>query len=162
MALVECKRTCGLLVAIGFIVILLPTCSFAQVCPPYPEGVQEVAAREGTLFISVAKARALSAEPGSIEIAQAEARVEARRGLLIHPWLHGLGEHMLRGAMDIHVCVRAEDVYAVVKVSEESIQQALTLQDAVSNSLRQSPTPSSSFTSQGTEGEFERLMKKHD
>ena len=68
MALVECKRTCGLLVAIGCIVILLPTCSFAQVCPPYPDGVQEVAAREGTLFISVAKAKALSASLGRLRL----------------------------------------------------------------------------------------------
>jgi hypothetical protein len=89
-------------------------------------------------------------------MAQAEARVEARRGLLIHPLLHGLGKNMVRGAMDVHTCVREDDVYAVVKVSEQSIKQATTLQEDVSNSLRKSPTPQPSFTPQGTQGELER------
>ena len=162
MDVVERKRTYGLLVAIGFLFTMLPNYSFAQLCPPYPEGVTEVATLEGLMLISVAKVSALSADPGSIEMAQAEARVEARRGLLTHPLLQRLGKNTLRGAMDVSTCVREDDAYAVVKVSEKSIKQAITLQEDVSNSLRKSPTPQPSFTPQGTQGEFERLMKKHD
>src|SRR5260370_16297220 len=100
MDVVERKRTHIFLAAIGLLLTMLPTYSFAQECPPYPEGVREVATLEGTLLISVAKVSALSADPGSIEIAQAEARVEARRGLLTHPWLHRLRQHILRRPID--------------------------------------------------------------
>ncbi len=78
MDVVERKRTHGLLVAIGLLCTLLPTYSFAQLCPPYPEGVTEAATRDGIMVISVAKASALSADPGSIDIAQAEARIIGR------------------------------------------------------------------------------------
>src|ERR1044071_1725927 len=150
MDVVEHSRTHGLSVAIGFILTLLPTYSVAQLCPPFLEGVTEKATLEGIVLISVAKARALSTDPGSMEIAQAEARLEARRRLLTHPLLQKLGKNTLRGAMDVSTCVRGEDAYAVVKVSEKSIKQASTLQEAVSNSLSKSPTPQPSSTHQGT------------
>ncbi len=53
---------------------------------------------------------------------------------------------MLRGAMDVRTCVKENDVYAVVQVSEQSITQARTVQEAVANSLSKSPTPQPSFT----------------
>ncbi len=60
----------------------LPTLAISDPCPALAVGVHEVMKGASKILISVAKAAPLSDDEGSYALAEAEARLEARRGLM--------------------------------------------------------------------------------
>ncbi len=109
-------------------------------CPPLDVGVQELHESGSKIIISTAKAEPSADEEGSYAIAEAEARLEARRQLMIHlsPQLNRLQRS---GLIDIALCRANGVVYATLELDERNIARAALLQKNISDSLNENSTP---------------------
>ena len=127
---------------IAVITLCLAMTSFAQEdsCPAQAVGVHEVMAGTAKTIIVVAKATALSEDEGSFDLAEAEARLEARRSLMNH-LSPELKQIRLSGLVDVSVCRSREDVFATVRLDEANVRRAANLRQLMQGSLQSNPTP---------------------
>jgi hypothetical protein len=127
---------------VGMIFFLCVTeFAWSESCPDQAVGVHETRTANGVIYVSLAKAIALSELDGSIELASAEARILAKRQLIarINSSLGYIKN--INGAMDISTCVIGQTVFSKIVVTENSMRQANKLYDAINNSLVITPTP---------------------
>jgi len=134
------KRTlvmiCSLMIGLSSV-----TAYAAVMCPPYQLGVRQINDKDGPIYISVVRAEALIDDQAAIELVQAEVRLEARRELLRKTNLPQLDHRTLRGAFAISACQDKQWVYGVAKISEQTIRQAVRLEQSLGKSLSESPAP---------------------
>jgi len=118
----------------------LPTVAISDPCPALAVGVHEVMAGTSKILISVAKATPLSEDEGSYSLAEAEARLEARRGLMnyLSP---GLKQTQFSGLIDVSVCRSNGEVFATLRLDEANVRRAAKMQDMIRESLTKNPTP---------------------
>jgi len=118
----------------------LPTVAISDPCPALAVGVHEVMAGTSKILISVAKATPLSEDEGSYSLAEAEARLEARRGLMnyLSPKLK---QAQLSGLVDVSVCRSNGEVFATLQLDEANVRRAAKMQDMIRESLTKNPTP---------------------
>lgn len=109
-------------------------------CPAMAVGVHEVKAGTSKTIVVVAKATALSEEEGSFDLAESEARLEARRSLMnyLSPELKQM---RLSGLVDVSVCRSQGDVFATVRLEEANMRRAANMQQLMQGSLQNNPTP---------------------
>ncbi len=109
------------------------------------------------ITLAVAKVIANS----SIELAESEARINARALLLTDP-LFKSDDKKLVGAIDVLTCTEGDSVFGMVKISEESVKQAREMKRQLDESLKNSPVPVPENLPNETEmkTEFDRLMKQ--
>lgn len=109
-------------------------------CPALAVGVHEVTAEPSKTIIVVAKATALSEGEGSFDLAESEARLEARRGLMnyLSPELKQI---RLSGLVDVSVCRTREEVFATVRLEEANIRRAANMHQLMQRSFQDNPTP---------------------
>jgi len=104
-------------------------------------GVHEVTAGTSKILISVAKATPLSDDDeGSYALAEAGARLEARRGLMnyLSPKLK---QAQFSGLVDVSVCRSNGEVFATLRLDEANVRRAAKMQDMIRESLTKNPTP---------------------
>mgnify|MGYP000870002728 CR=1 FL=1 len=118
----------------------LPTVAISDPCPALAVGVHEVTAGTSKILTSVAKATPLSDDEGSYGLAEAEARLEARRGLMnyLSP---GLKQTQFSGLIDVSVCRSNGEVFATLRLDEANVRRAAKMQDMIRESLTKNPTP---------------------
>ena len=122
-----------------FLGATLPTLAISDSCPALAVGVHEVMAGTSRILTSVAKATPLSEEEGSYAVAEAEARLEARRNLVNH-LSPTLKQARLSGVIDVSVCRFNGEVFATLQLDEANIQRAAKTQDMIRQSLMKNPT----------------------
>ena len=110
------------------------------ICPSQPVGVHEVGDGSSKQYLAVAKAVPLSSDEGSYILAEAEARLEARRALMKHlePTVSKTKFH---GLVDARTCRRGSDVYATVILNEANLLKAKKFQELLESSFNKYPTP---------------------
>ena len=121
------------------LVAALPTLAIGDPCPALAVGVHEVMAGTSKIFISVAKAAPLSDDEGSYALAEAEARLEARRGLMnyLSPKFK---QAQFSGLVDVSVCRSNGEVFATLRLDEANVRRAAKMQDMIRESLTKNPT----------------------
>lgn len=129
----------------------------AENCTNFPEGISKYHDKKGIeITVSVAK----TTFNGSQDLAESEAWVDAKALLLKEP----LFEHnkKLIGVIESITCTEGTNIFAVIKVSEESIAQANNLNRNIEKSIKDSPTPQPENLLNPTEfkTEFDKLIKK--
>ncbi len=109
-------------------------------CPALAVGVHEVTAGTAKTITVVGKATALSEDEGSFDLAESEARLEARRSLMnyLSPELKQI---RLSGLVDVSVCRSGEEVFATVRLDEANVRRAANLQKLMQGSFQNNPTP---------------------
>lgn len=124
------------------ITLCLAMTSSAQedLCSAQAVGVHEVMAGTAKTITVVAKATALSEDEGSFDLAEAEARLEARRSLMNH-LSPEFKQIRLSGLVDVSVCRSGEEVFATVRLEEANIRRAANLQHLMQGSFQNNPTP---------------------
>jgi hypothetical protein len=130
---------------------------YAENCTHYPIGLSKYIDKKGIeITVSVAK----TTLNHSIELAESEARINAKALLLKIP-LFVSKDNKLIGVLDVLTCSEGEDVFAVVKISEQSIRQAQEIKSEIQESLKTSPTPISTDLQNATDfkSEFKRMLK---
>lgn len=125
------------------IILLVCVAEFAwsEGCPDQAVGVHETRTANGVIYVSLAKAVALSELDGSVELASAEARILAKRQLIVRINSSFGYIKNISGAIDISTCVVGQTVFSKIVVTESSMRQANKLHDAINNSLVINPTP---------------------
>ena len=136
--------------------ILCSVNSSAENCTHFPVGITKYLDEKGIeITVSVAKATL----NGSQDLAESEARVDAKALLLKEP----IFEHKkkLVGVIDTIMCTNDAEVFAAVKVSAQSIAQANELNKAIKESIENAPTPQPKNlpNPEDVKSEFDRLMK---
>lgn len=98
---------------------------------------------------------------GSVDLAESEARIDARALLLTDP-LFKSDDKKLVGAIDVLTCTEGDSVFGMVKISEQSVKQAREMKRQLDESLKNSPVSVPENLPNETEmkTEFERLMKQ--
>jgi hypothetical protein len=132
---------------------------YAENCTHFPEGISKYRdEKEIEITVSVAK----STLNGSQDLAESEARVDAKSLLLKEPFFEK--DKKLMGVIDTITCVEETGIFAAVKVSEESIKQARELDDKTKKSIENAPTPEPKNLPNQSEvkSEFDRLMFKQN
>ena len=121
------------------LVAALPTLAISDPCPALAVGVHEVMAGSSKILISVARATPLSDDEGSYALAEAEARLEARRGLMnyLSPKLK---QTQFSGLIDVSVCRSNGEVFAMLRLDEANVRRAAKMQDMIRESLTKNPT----------------------
>lgn len=130
---------------------------YAENCTHFPEGISKYRDEKGIeITVSVAK----STLSGSQDLAESEARVDAKSLLLKEPFFEK--DKKLIGVLNTITCVEEKSVFSAVKVSEESIKQVRELDKKVKESIEKSPTPQPKNIPNLTDikYEFDRLIKK--
>jgi hypothetical protein len=129
--------------------ILLAGCVFvsntaqAAPCPYYKVGAYDLTKNnQQKVFISTAMVEIQDTQQDSIDLATAEAEIAARAGLQTLSNFPQNGSQM-SGVIDVSQCVAGLKVYASVKFTSQSNVSAKNLRDAMSNSLKNNPTPQS-------------------
>lgn len=117
----------------------LPALAISDPCPALAVGVHEVMAETSKILISVAKATPLSDDEGSYALAEAEARLEARRGLMnyLSPKLK---QAQFSGLIDVSVCRSNGEVFATLRLDEANVRRAAKMQDMIRESITKNPT----------------------
>ena len=117
----------------------LPTLAISDPCPALAVGVHEVMAGTSKILISVAGATPLSDDEGSYALAEAEARLEARRGLMnyLSPKIK---QTQFSGLIDVSVCRSNGEVFATLRLDEANVRRAAKMQDMIRGSLNKNPT----------------------
>ena len=115
--------------------------AWSESCSDQAMGVHESRTTNGVVYVSVAKAIALSELDGSIDLARAEARILAKRQLIVRINASLGYIKNISGAIDISTCVVGQTVFSKIVVSESSMRQANKLHDAINSSLVITPTP---------------------
>lgn len=110
------------------------------ICPSHAIGIHEIVGGLSKQYIAVAKAVPLSNDEGSYIMAEAEARLEARRALMkyLDPMVNKTKFH---GLVDVRTCRTESDVYATVILDEANLLRAKKLQDLMHDSFSSNPTP---------------------
>jgi len=130
----------------------------ADNCTHHPIGLSKIHDDKNVeITLAVAKVIANS----SVDLAESEARIDARALLLTDP-LFKSDDKKLVGAIDVLTCTEGDSVFAVVKISEESVKQAREMKRQLDESLKNSPVPVPENLPNETEmkTEFERLMRQ--
>ena len=102
--------------------------------------MHETANEASTTYIVVAKATSLIDDEGSFELAEAEARLEAKRNLMSH-LSPELKQIQLSGLINVSVCRTNGEVFATLQMNEANIRRAAKMQDLVRESFRIAPAP---------------------
>jgi len=127
---------------IGWVIFLIaqPVSYANDLCPPQDIGIHEIYESKSKIILSIAMAEPLNDDEGSYEIAEAEARLEARLQLMNHlsPDIKNL---RMSGLVDIALCRANRKVYATLEVDERNIARAAKLQKMINDSLEENPTP---------------------
>ncbi len=122
-----------------FLGIAIPAPAISDPCPTLAVGVHQVMVGTSKVLISVAKATSLSEDEGSYALAEAEARLEARRSLMNH-LSPAVKQARFRGLIDVSVCRTHGEVFATLKLDEANVQRAAKMQDMMRESLMKNPT----------------------
>ena len=132
-------------------------------CPASPVGlVVERTDAGGRRFYSTDKTEALAASDESRSLAATEARISARSALAKSKDVPKRADGRLRGVTELNVCSVGSFVYVTLLVDEISVRRALSLENAISNSLQTLPVPTSRQNAEpasGTKDIFNRLME---
>lgn len=128
--------------SIGWVILLIaqPVSYANDSCSPENIGIRELDESGSKRIISIAKAVPLNDDEGSYAIAEAEARLEARRQLMKH-LSPGLKNLRMSGLVDISLCRADGSVYATLEVDERNIVRAAKIQQLISDSIEENPTP---------------------
>ncbi|MBK7543114.1 MAG: hypothetical protein IPN66_07160 [Candidatus Competibacteraceae bacterium] len=121
------------------LVVALQAAAEETDCPAMPLGVHKVTTATSTVYIAVAKAKPLMEDEGSFAIAEAEARLEARRGLIqyLSP---GAKQMQFRGLIDASTCRAYGEVFATLQFDEGNTQKATKMQNLMRDSILRNPT----------------------
>lgn len=116
----------------------LPALAESDPCPAIAVGVHDIAAGTSTTYIAVAKATPQSVDEGAFALAEAEARLEARRSLMSH-LAPDLKQMRFSGLVDVAVCRTNGEVFATLRLDEANVRRAAKMQDIMRESLRNTP-----------------------
>jgi len=109
-------------------------------CPIMPLGVHEAVHERSTTYTAVAKTIPLNDDEDSFAIAEAEARLEAKRILMNH-LSPGSKNKNFRGVVTISVCRTASEAFATLQLNEANIRRAENMQEIMMKSIQSNPTP---------------------
>jgi hypothetical protein len=124
----------------NILMVVMTSSANGMSCPEMAVGVHEVMAGSAKTIIAVGKATALSEDEGSFDLAESEARLEARRSLINH-LSPELKQMRLSGLVDVSVCRSGEEVFATVRLEEANIRRAANMQQLMQGSFQNNPTP---------------------
>jgi hypothetical protein len=130
---------------------------YAENCPQ-ALGITKHNTNEGITLISISRAILLSNSPESIKSSSNEAITNAKLALLKNPYLKQK-ENNLSGAIKINTCIKNNYIFAIVKISEQSIKIANQMDSLISESLKNTPNFSSIDENQ-IHSDFEKLINK--
>ena len=125
---------------LSLFLLSLSLSSIAAECPPKQLGVITLnSINSGKIFLSVGKASSLSELPESLDLAAEQAKLIARDQLIKANVLNADKKGNLRGAFNVSICINGLNVYALVSVTEKSMQQSNKLSNSIENSFIKYP-----------------------
>lgn len=108
-------------------------------CDSFVVGARTGNEADGKHFYATVKVEALDDTDGSQEIAESEARIEAKKLLLKILDVPRTPDGKLQGVTEVGKCAVGSVVYVTVHVSQQSAAQAQALRSQIADSLRRAP-----------------------
>ncbi len=117
------------------LVVAQPALAQSDPCPVMSVGIHDIAAGTSITYVAVAQATPLSEDEGSFALAEAEARLQARRTLMSH-LSPDIKQMRFSGLVDVAVCRSNGEVFATLRLDEANVRRATKMQDLIRESIR--------------------------
>ena len=134
----------GLITTSIFFASLFSTSVFSNPCSNFKVGVQNLTKSKGGInYISTASVKAQDSLDNSLDLALAEAKISAKAALLKINRIPKSESGELIGVVEESDCIDGLNVYATIRLTDDTYKTSKILRDAMDKSFRDNPTPQS-------------------